>query len=232
MVEELNRQRESGTFRTSVWLFNWGQEDARTPCVDESQCPNCFCSEVVWLCMTSIWKTVVHGGMQRRRRQRYSHPIRAIHYSAPEQKAGRAEKEGNHTETKMKGLRDGQKDRQQDTRTRGWLHKVWRILFFANLPFKTDWRPVKATQRQDRDDRLVGKEHLEERQQEGRSSVVQSDGTACSLITSKMHLFVTDLVFMVFILPTLPTHGLMYCYKQYKYKNLACQDNQQIRYIQ
>lgn len=37
------------------------------------------------------------------RRKRYSHPIRAIHYSAPEQKVGRAEKEGNHTGRKMKG---------------------------------------------------------------------------------------------------------------------------------
>lgn len=47
------------------------------------------------------------------KRRRYSHPIRAIHDSAPEQKAGREEEEGNHTETKMKGLRDGQKGRQR-----------------------------------------------------------------------------------------------------------------------
>lgn len=47
------------------------------------------------------------------RRKRYSHPIRAIHYSAPERKEGRAERGGKSHRKRDEGLRDRQEEDRQ-----------------------------------------------------------------------------------------------------------------------
>lgn len=68
-------------------------------------------------------KTLLEGNRKDgRRRKRYSHPIRAIHYSAPERKAGRTEGGGNHRK-RDEGLRNMQAaDDQPDKGTRACAH--------------------------------------------------------------------------------------------------------------